>query len=938
MTEKLLSAIVRVFGQNEKVLGSGFFVTSKHIVTCSHVLGSNTTTGESVTIDTPFNIGNEKRFAQIIFNDIDVDIAVLEIKDIEGRQEYLFLDELKEKDVWGNECRVFGFSIPSGVWATGIIRGHQAYGMIQIDQLNTIGELIDRGFSGAPVFNKDQKQVIGIVQSIHKPANSAFIIPSDKINSILRVLGIKSSISFNVKYVHSAALPRVYASRENEINEIIQILSSEDNRIVLVKGIGGAGKTTVARKILEVINQAGSVFNSALWYSFYRDDDVDHFLVESCRLLIEGFDPSKYPSPFSKTLLLKEVLSKKRILFVLDGFELMQEKNLASSNYGVIKHKAIKDLLLGVCEEQTITRILMTSRAPLTEFQDLNGYYEFPLNPLINSVATKYLQETGVAGTEKELSNICEVFGNHPLTLSVLADYLKILPSVEDVEKINELRDFSKDTPQGEKLNKILDGYWETLNLSEKYFISRLSLLRSGAKSDMLQLLSANNLGEPCGINHPEFRATIRRLRQSSLVSIEGNDKIFNVTIHPLIQQNVKSNISKEIQKHIHLEFSIYYEKEFIERDEYYSLRDIQSLINRYYHLIYANEYDAASQLMLDSNLRLLNRLLWWGHYWLAYELFLMPLITAYENGTWASSQEEMSYIYRQAGNIMAKTKGTYYAEQLYNKAVAVVEGNDNLAARPIQYLSELLAEAGRFQDAYRTIHRLTQINNNLEKKIERYRILGREGYINAGLGNVNLAKNQLLDAIQLSSDPDAGDDGYLCLFLRVLGDLNYYCKDYDSAIHYYKAAVRIAKKKKNNYTDYVGHILRGFGDVFRAQGKINRSEYMYKQALFIAQNTGYIWLEAEVKIGLSLLNLEAGDVDAAESLANSTLRMLPSRNWLVPETQAYIILANIKAISENILSAKQYLDKADELCSQSHHFWTKKQVEKIKTEIMDGR
>lgn len=759
-----------------------------------------------------------------------------------------------------------------------------------------------------------------------------------KISEFLPKKNINTKSSFNVKYVNNTNLPKIYASRKDTINTLLAQLISTNQRLILLHGIDGSGKTTIARKLVESLGFENSYFSSALWYSFYRDDDIEHFLVEACRLLIDNFDVIKYPSPFSKVLILKEELGRNNCLIILDGFELMQDQDLSSQTYGTIKYKALKDLLLGLCEEQIAAKVLITSRVRLTEFQDVKRYSEYPIQPLSTKIATQYLVDVGITGSEKDISHVCDEFGNHPLTLRILADYLLQMPFNGQIEFANKFLDFTKETSQGDKLRTIFENYWNTLNLSEKYFLSRIALLKSGARKEMLELLAADNSGKPCTATHSDFRATLRRLRHSSLLSIDSAGKNLNITIHHLIQQNVKNKIDEDSKMKFHLDFANYYKKISESSKEFYILRDLQPILDRYYHLIGAYEYDMAYELMLDASLKLLTRLLLWGHYWLAYELFLSPLIVAYETKFWEPTRQKMSYIYRQAGNIMAKTKGTLDAEIFYNKAILVVDGNNDLAARPVQCLSELLAEAGRFQDAYIVLHRLMTIDQNRHYKLDQHKLVGQEGYINAGLGNISLARKRLTNAIALSSNPAYGDDGYLCLLLRIRGDLNVNCESLDLAQEDYKAALKIAKKRENNYTDYVGHILRGFGDIFRLQGRTEKSENMYRKALFIAQNTGSIWLEAEARIGLSLIKFELGDYESAHMFADDVSKILPSKNWLVPETQAFIILSNISIALGNVVEAKNYFEKAVELCSLSYDYWTKRQTYELQEEIMEGR
>jgi tetratricopeptide (TPR) repeat protein len=239
----------------------------------------------------------------------------------------------------------------------------------------------------------------------------------------------------------------------------------------------------------------------------------------------------------------------------------------------------------------------------------------------------------------------------------------------------------------------------------------------------------------------------------------------------------------------------------------------------------------------------------------------------------------------------------------------------------PAGYLSEVEAESGRFFSAFEALERARVLEEGAGLK-ESYRIVGRLGYINAAVGDVEAAARQLSRAIEAS---EGEDQSYLCLFLRVRGDLRAQKGRRDEAFGDYSRALDVALNQR--FKDYEGHVLRGLGDVYRLQKDLSRSAENYGAALTIASDTGYLWLEAEARIGLAHLAIETGDYEEAGRQANVALKIASSGGWSVQEIQAHIALAKISAFRGLMIEARSHAEIAGSLIEESGHYWSRKQL-----------
>lgn len=195
MTVQLEASIVRIRAADETIIGTGFLVAQKLVISCAHVVADalgispNTTDAptEYIQLDFPLIAPEQKVEGRVvlwkpIYLNNSGDIAGLEIHGIlpKGVQP---LPLVVTNDFWGHPFRTFGF--PSkrddGVWASGVLRGRQATGWVQIEDLKETGYRVQPGFSGAPVWDEDVGGVVGmaVADEVQPEVKAAFIIPVD---------------------------------------------------------------------------------------------------------------------------------------------------------------------------------------------------------------------------------------------------------------------------------------------------------------------------------------------------------------------------------------------------------------------------------------------------------------------------------------------------------------------------------------------------------------------------------------------------------------------------------------------------------------------------------------------------------------------------------------------------------------------------------------
>jgi TIR domain/Trypsin-like peptidase domain len=195
MQESIEASLVRIHTPDGHVVGAGFLVGERYILTCAHVvagaLGLVDDTSEKpealVSLDVPRVAPGQMLTARVVLwrsprADGGDDIAGLELLDVppHGAQAAPLA---QVEDLWDHSFRAFGFprGQDSGVWATGRLLGRQLNDWVQIEDVKETGFAVEPGFSGTPVWDPKVEGVVGMVVAAEKRMNlkTAFAIPVD---------------------------------------------------------------------------------------------------------------------------------------------------------------------------------------------------------------------------------------------------------------------------------------------------------------------------------------------------------------------------------------------------------------------------------------------------------------------------------------------------------------------------------------------------------------------------------------------------------------------------------------------------------------------------------------------------------------------------------------------------------------------------------------
>ncbi|MEV5967542.1 LuxR C-terminal-related transcriptional regulator [Kribbella sp. NPDC051952] len=145
---------------------------------------------------------------------------------------------------------------------------------------------------------------------------------------------------------------------------------------------------------------------------------------------------------------------------------------------------------------------------------------------------------------------------------------------------------------------------------------------------------------------------------------------------------------------------------------------------------------------------------------------------------------------------------------------------------------------------------------------------------------------------------------GYLGLAAWAAGDV-------EQALSTFGAAVR-SLHAAGNLTDELDCTVV-LGDMWRTAGRPDRARRLYEQAL-AGVSEPYPRATADLHVGLAELDLELGDLVSAEAHLE-TAKVLAERGSITENRHRwYVVMAQVRVLAEDYPSARQLLDRAEEL------------------------
>jgi serine/threonine protein kinase len=335
--------------------------------------------------------------------------------------------------------------------------------------------------------------------------------------------------------------------REEDIGFLDAAWARKDVNVVTIAAWAGVGKSTLVNHWLR--RMASDHYRSAeliFGWSFYRQgssagsSSADEFL--DAALTWFGDPDPRIGTPWEKGERLAKLISHRRTLLVLDGFEPLQ--NPPGPQEGRIREPSLQALLRelaafnkGLC--------VITTRTPVADIADHEGASALrrDLEHLSSDAGAKLLRALGVKGHEAELRSASEEFRGHCLALTLLGSYLTDAYD-GDIRCREEVSgQLANDVRQGVHARKVMESYQTWFGEGPELSVLRLlGLFDRPADEQALRALlkppAIRGLTESLiDLRPTAWRTILAKLRRAKLVAGEDPYNPRHLDTHPLVRE-----------------------------------------------------------------------------------------------------------------------------------------------------------------------------------------------------------------------------------------------------------------------------------------------------------------------------------------------------------------------------------------------------------------
>ena len=230
-----------------------------------------------------------------------------------------------------------------------------------------------------------------------------------------------------------------FYGRANEIKRLEKWVLQEKCRLVGIVGLGGIGKTEVARLAKGGIGKSElsqrfakrveNEFEHVVWQSILNAPSIHNLLLSFLDAICDQ-EPVEIPETAAEQVhLLIQYLKRYRCLLVLDNFESVLEVSDGKLGYRR-SYDGYRYLLQEACQKKHKSCVLITSRETPDVFNstDSKGSHLLRLSGLSNHEATNLLKEIGLfASSAKEWKHLAESYCGNPLALQLAAKYIQVV-------------------------------------------------------------------------------------------------------------------------------------------------------------------------------------------------------------------------------------------------------------------------------------------------------------------------------------------------------------------------------------------------------------------------------------------------------------------------------------------------------------------------------
>jgi tetratricopeptide (TPR) repeat protein len=215
----------------------------------------------------------------------------------------------------------------------------------------------------------------------------------------------------------------------------------------------------------------------------------------------------------------------------------------------------------------------------------LDGCREIELTALSSDDALHYMQAAGIHGSDGDIRRVAASYGNHPLSLAILAGWL-----LEDLRQPGDIAAAQRLTITNDLVQNqhhVLEAAYQSLSLPRRVLLSRIACFRSAVTYDTLHA-AAEQTGDTATLD-----ADLRALRARGLLQQHKEEGAPRFDLHPIVRRYAYERLGQEERQQAHTVLIGIFEA-FSAPERVQRIEELTPQIELYHHLLHAGRYDEA--------------------------------------------------------------------------------------------------------------------------------------------------------------------------------------------------------------------------------------------------------------------------------------------------------------------------------------------------------
>ena len=634
--------------------------------------------------------------------------------------------------------------------------------------------------------------------------------------------------------------PKIIQQREAVVKEVYTTMIQPDITAIVLTGIGGVGKSTLAALVYNYAEEQrlagnGPFTAGALWLSV----DSDVTMVDLAGTLFEALgkpilDFSTLP-PWNQAVVLFNALNEveKPRLLVLDHFDNLLDQQ---TGHALSDRAGIDEWIDTINNQKCTCRILLTSRLSPRGTREYPQVYmqEYPVRGMRVAEGIELLRKQGIRGTEAELRTAVERCDGHALALMLLASLLRRNSSLNLIDLL--------ENPTyaqfwiGDVARSFLDYiYTRQLDKVQRKLLLAFSVYREVVPLEAVQAV----LDFSDEVSNTQIVSALDVLLAQHLLQTTEQG---NYQLHGIVASYAQSHFDESDERAneqalqtAHAKAAEYYlQRSAIDtppHEKRRSIKDVQLLIEAVWQLCQAGQWQEAYNLMEQEEIS--ENLLRWGGNTILLELYQLLL----PQNKWQPGQPQLARIYSNLGRIHYSLEQLEHALQYYEQALSIYKEVQDYYGEgsTLNNLGRVYYDLGQLEHAREYYERALMIRREIGDRGGEGVTLNNLGEIYSQMGHLERALEYYQHALSIVSE--VGDRRGEGVTLNNLGQVYNALGRKQDALRYYEQALSFVRVVGDHRGE--GVTLNNLGEIYSQLGQFEQALEYYQQALSIVSEVG---------------------------------------------------------------------------------------------------